>query len=109
MLRVTVEIVPFGNEAEAHVIERMLITNVDTSSNNIADYEYVKTNKGNTYSGSYNGFPRKYGAWELICQILDEDSAFEYSLKDIGQLTLTRGNMAQRLFEYRVNDNWEKK
>ena len=101
MLRVTVEIVPFGNEEEAYVIERMLLANVYTSTNDTADYEYIRTDRGKNYAGTYNKFPRKNGAWQLIWTVLDDAEEQGYFDEDIDKLSSTQAALADRLIEYR--------
>lgn len=104
MLRVTVEIVPFGNEEEAYVIERMLLANVYTSANDTADYEFIRTDRGKNYAGTYNKFHRKNGAWQLIWTVLDNAEEQGYFDEDIDKLSLTQAALADRLIEYRENN-----
>jgi hypothetical protein len=65
MLRVTVEIVPGGDESQAKVIERMLIANVSGLAD-VSDYDTVFTYGGKTLYGEVFDHARMDGAWELI-------------------------------------------
>lgn len=79
MLRVTIELVPYGVEAMAKTIAELCIANVggDTEPN-VANYEaagYLVTtdNKIEDLAMILNYFPRNDGVLELLKQILSQD------------------------------------
>lgn len=100
MLRVTVEIVPYGVEKNAKVIERMLIANVGTE-HNIADYEFVQTDSGNRWAGEIRNFPRDWGAWALIREALTDPINFSHYSETDG-LLITQSHLDERLDTYDI-------
>ena len=98
MLRVTVEIVPYGNEDEAHVIERMLIANVSTDDFNNANYDFIQTCGKERWAGQYNVFNRKWGAWSLIKNCLDSPDALDMAHEI--SLTETQKSLLERINSY---------
>ena len=73
MLRVTVELVPFGDEDLAHPIGEMIIGNEHTYLDNTANYIYgYHDDKGTEEFGHINRFARKEGMWKLLHRCLDE-------------------------------------
>lgn len=83
MLRVTLEIVPFGIEAEAKEIGTMLIANDGTGNAGVGNYVFTYTENDAQYNGTVIDFPRSMGAWELVMRclstydIITEDHEFE--------------------------------
>ena len=71
MIRITVELVPFGQESQKKVIGTMKIINDATGSREMGNYKYLIQNEaGDTVeSGVYKGFPRALRIWRLIQEI----------------------------------------
>ena len=71
MIRVTVELVPFGQESQKKVIGTMIIYNDKTGSKEMGNYKYsIQNEEGKEIqSGSYKGFPRALRIWRLIQEI----------------------------------------
>lgn len=76
MLRVTVEIVPFGIETKKHTIGVMNIVNRGLSNPNLVGcdlYEYqveTVTDNGEYHAAFVHEFKRSKGAWALIAQAI---------------------------------------
>lgn len=76
MLRVTIELVPFGVEAMAKTIAEVCIANVGTNNEeNVANYEVagyeVKTdNKIEEFAGTILSYDRNQGARKLVAEVL---------------------------------------
>jgi hypothetical protein len=70
MLRVTVELVPHGNEQEKSIIGLMEIVNKGNGTESIGNYFYSLGDGKIINSGQYNGFNRSLGFWRLIERIL---------------------------------------
>jgi hypothetical protein len=83
MLRVTVELVPFGIEEEAREIGKMLIANDGTGNSLTGHYVFTYNENDQMFNGIVVDFPRSMGAWELIANclgtydIVTEDHEFE--------------------------------
>lgn len=75
MLRVTIELVPFGMESMARTISEICIANVggdkdaNTGNYEVAGYEH-RDGKITELAWKLNTFPREEGALELLRQIL---------------------------------------
>jgi hypothetical protein len=72
MLRVTIEIVPFGIEERAEVLGTIKIANINTTKDNRADYKYVVWDKDieELISGEVKKHQREKGFWCLVHKIL---------------------------------------
>ncbi len=77
MLRITVELVPLGDEAQAQVLGTATITNDGTGSETKGNYQYELTDtngRGETFcTGNLQGYSRgKPGntAWDLLFWVL---------------------------------------
>lgn len=70
MLRVTIELVPGGDEDRAHVIEQMTIANVSNLAD-VSDYDIAMTDGGQRYYGTVHDHVRAHGAWELVDRALN--------------------------------------
>ena len=77
MIRVTVELLPFGNESKAKLLGVALITNDCTGTKASGNYVTLLSKKGKTISkrlnsniwkkGTVTGFPRlRNGHWSLL-------------------------------------------
>ena len=74
MLRVTIELVPFGNEDEASKIATMLIANEGTGDYKTGNYAYAydySDRPDDPEIGLVHRFPRNEGAWALVKKILN--------------------------------------
>lgn len=71
MIRVTVELVPWGKEAEKKTIGTMVIVNDGTGSREMGNYKYyiLNENGDSIYDGHYTKFPRALRIWRLIQEI----------------------------------------
>lgn len=75
MLRITIDLVPFGEESESTAIGEMIIGNVKMLPGNYADYVYAyKDNHGVEESGMVHDFNRGAGVWELVKSCLGESN-----------------------------------
>jgi hypothetical protein len=75
MLRVTIELVPYGDEDRAKKIATMLIANDATGDWRTGNYAYVYTytdRPSEIASGTVKNFPRSLGAWSLVKKILNK-------------------------------------
>lgn len=71
MIRVRVDLVPFGNEDEAKEIGQLVLANDGTGNAFTGNYVFVYAdNSGLEYEGSVKDFPRKMGIWELLAECL---------------------------------------
>ena len=74
MLRVTVELVPFGDERYTKPIAELFIANTGGGNNEVANYEMVGYHKspdgGEILSSRVYNFSRDAGAVQLLGQIL---------------------------------------
>jgi hypothetical protein len=73
MLRITIELVPGGNEDRKKVIATGTITNLGTSGPSVGNYFVDLRDKAGRLwrHGTIFGFPRrKLLAWDLLCRAL---------------------------------------
>lgn len=75
MLRVTIELIPYGVEAMAKTIAELCIANTDTKPDNTAGYHaagyHIRTdNKIEEYAIELKSFPRDDGVLALLREIL---------------------------------------
>lgn len=76
MIRVRVDLVPFGNEDDAKEIGQLVIANDGYGNVFTGNYVFVYADdKGNENEGSVKDFPRQQGIWKLISECLN--SKFE--------------------------------
>ncbi len=71
MIRITIELVPYGIEKWKKTIGLMKIINDSTGTKEIGNYKYqiIDENGNQLYEGIYKGFPRKLRIWRLIQEI----------------------------------------
>jgi hypothetical protein len=80
MLRIKIDLVPFGEEDHSSQIGEMVIGNIFTSPDNIAEYIFsYKDNVSGEIFGNMGGFDRNRGVWELINECLNSD---DFDLSD---------------------------
>lgn len=85
MLRVTLEVVPFGVEEEAKVIGTMLIANDGTGGYSVGNYAYALTytdRPSDVATGTVKNFSRSLGAWSLVKKILNKRTEETNELTD---------------------------
>lgn len=70
MLRVTLEMVPFGNEEKKRLIGKMEISNVYGDSE-FADYTIKMVECDFKEAGKIKGFTRCRGAWNLVKEAMN--------------------------------------
>ena len=74
MLRITIELVPYGIEDEAQPIARMLVANDGTGNVKFGNYGYAYEylDREGIDFGILTRFPRNGGAWELVRKVLND-------------------------------------
>lgn len=73
MLKITIELFPFGSEGDSKVLGTMKIWNKGDGTLDIGNYEYRMLSAGNESlkAGEVNKFPRKkLNAWDLLFRVL---------------------------------------
>jgi hypothetical protein len=71
MIRVTVELIPFGNESESKVIAEAVIANRENFSNNTANYNcWLTTVEETPRYAEVILHDRSMGVWQLIKSML---------------------------------------
>lgn len=74
MLRITIELVPYGIESKKRILAQAIISNDGTGTINRGNYQYslYKTQLNRTYKeGKIKDFPRKsLGVWNLLHRVL---------------------------------------
>ena len=72
MLRITIDLVPFGDEEGTEKIGEMIIGNIAMLDNNRSNYVYgYRDNHGAEKIGLVNNFDRSAGSWELVSACLN--------------------------------------
>jgi hypothetical protein len=75
MIRVRVEIVPFGIESDAREIGQMIIANDGTGDKYSANYGFVYADThGDHHEGTVKNFSRSKGFWNLVSRCLAKPS-----------------------------------
>lgn len=75
MLRITIELVPYGNEDEASKIATMLIANEGTGDYKVGNYAYAydySDRPDDPMFGYVKRYPRIGGAWGLVKKVLND-------------------------------------
>ena len=86
MLRVTIELVPFGIEEEAREIGRMIIANDGTGGYGVGNYAYAFTytdGPPEVATGTIKNFQRSLGAWSLVKKILNKRTTETVDLTEL--------------------------
>jgi hypothetical protein len=86
MIRITVELVPHGDESKATMIETMLIANDATGNYIKGNYAYAYSDISGVKSGVVKKHPRRMGAWPLIAKALADK---EHDRTDLSQRLVT--------------------
>ena len=77
MLRVTVELVPYGVEKMSRTIVELCIANVDTNDSNVARYEaagyHDRYGKIEEFAYRVDDFPRNDGVMALLRRVLESE------------------------------------
>lgn len=72
MLRITVELIPLGDVANAEVLGTGLVANDGTSvDSSLGHYDCAFGSGGTVYSGRVEDFPRELDVWRLLRRALD--------------------------------------
>lgn len=90
MIRVTVEIIPFGMEAEKRVIGMAEIVNDGTGGREVGNYQAVVKNAmgENMHLVCVEGFPRlESDVWGLIYRVLKTPYGRKQKKRRLDQLT----------------------
>ena len=76
MIRVTVELVPQGDESRAKTLHTAVIANDGSGTKDRGNYRFSLSRKGSARpwkEGRISGFPRKrLGTWHLLYRVLKE-------------------------------------
>jgi hypothetical protein len=84
MLRITIDLVPFGNEEGSKAIGEMIIGNEHMYADNTANYVYgYRDDKGTEEFGYITRFDRSEGIWKLLHRCLDEGNTEYPEFEDI--------------------------
>ena len=85
MIRVRVDLVPFGNEDEAKEIGQLVLANDGYGNAFTGNYVFVYAdNSGEEHEGSVKDFPRKQGIWKLISECLNSSQEpHDYEMVDL--------------------------
>ena len=104
MLKITIELVPFGNDDEAQPIATMLIANEGTSSDyRVGNYAYVYNytdRPDDPEFGYVKRYSRNDGAWGLVKKCLNDK--YHASSNDTVELLLERLERYQREYDERI-------
>ena len=74
MIRVRVDLVPFGNEDKAKEIGQLVLANDGYGNVFTGNYVFVYAdNSGKEHEGSVKDFPRNEGIWKLIAECLNSN------------------------------------
>jgi hypothetical protein len=87
VIRVTVEIVPFGEESQAYKVGTMLIANDGFGNSDYGNYgfayQYDDRRDVPVAFGTIERFPRNLGAWALVKKVLNVRTDSKNQLTDI--------------------------
>jgi len=84
MLRVTVDLVPFGDESRVQPIGEMIIANDGTGNDEFANYVFaMHDDRRGTDFGTAENFYRGAGVWELIAHCINQGSWKEHELTQL--------------------------
>jgi len=95
MIRVTVELVPFGDEEQKKTIGSLVLANVQQHGFGLCSYDAAHTpddgEEGLIYKQGVQHM-RKDGFWELVERILNADK-----VEDLNDVKLSTERLAERL------------
>ncbi len=85
MIKITIELLPFGSEKHKKHLGTAIITNIGSGTKYSGNYKYNLSKKGNPKNtwreGKISGFPRKkLGAYDLLFRVL-RDVVSERNIK----------------------------
>jgi len=72
MLKVTVEIIPFGDLEQKSTIAEITIWNDGTGTSEKGNYQYTAHHNEYAFSGHIKGFKRTLGALALIGRVIKQ-------------------------------------
>lgn len=102
MLRITVEIVPFGDESMTRKIGEMVVANKGTTVDGSMYDAWATDEHGEEMYAELKGYQRSHGFWELLRLLL------EVMILEKPEVPQDESSHAQRL-KARLLKNWEKK
>ncbi|HUS49555.1 MAG TPA: hypothetical protein VMZ91_05285 [Candidatus Paceibacterota bacterium] len=74
MIKITVELIPYGIKEASHEIASMIIANDGTGTHELGNYKYIITsNTEEDIRGTFKGYERKKMIWSLIKAILKKE------------------------------------
>lgn len=100
MLKITIELVPFGNDDEAQPIATMLIANEGTGDYKNGNYAYAYNYADRPdvpAFGYVKRFPRIQGAWGLVRKVLNDK--YHASSNDTVESLLERLDRYQKEYD----------
>lgn len=85
MIRVRIDLVPFGNEDGAREIGQLVLANDGYGNIFTGNYVFVYADdNGNEHEGSVKDFPRQQGIWKLIAECIHSDlDPHDYEMVDL--------------------------
>ena len=94
MLRIRVELVPFGNESESKQIASMIIANDGSGDSEWGNYVYAynDSSSGVINSGAVKDHYRPMGMWNLVKRILNSSNKSDDSDKEFIDLVVEKLN-----------------
>jgi len=72
MLRITIELVPYGKEEFKREIGRVIIANDGTGDYRIGNYEYTLSDEAGKITGRLRGHNRLRSVFHLIREVLNK-------------------------------------
>jgi hypothetical protein len=82
MLRITIDLIPYGDERLTRTIGTATIINNLTGNVNVGNYNYYIQSDSNQFDGEINNFKREKGAWSLLKEVLKHASIDELRPKE---------------------------
>jgi len=84
MIRVTVDLVPYGDEEKSMQIGEMIIANDGTAGPEFCNYVFtMRDDSRGTDFGTLKEFYRPAGIWELIAECISNGSWEKHKLTDL--------------------------
>ena len=94
MIRVRVELVPFGNESQARQIASMVVANDGSGDSEWGNYVYAynDTLSKSVISGVVRDHYRSMGLWTLLKRVLNSSNEYDDTDKELIDLVVERLN-----------------